>query len=61
MLIKKSKPVTATTVVITKADEVMGREERLVRKEESTGATKNKNEAYSKMIKRHKIKGAEER
>jgi hypothetical protein len=52
MRIKKSKLVIATTVVITKSNEVMGREEILVRKEESTGATKNKNEAYSKMKKK---------
>jgi predicted transcriptional regulator len=58
---KKSKLVIATTVVINKADEVMGREKRFVRNEESTEATKNKNEAYSKMIQRRKYKGAEER
>ena len=49
-MIFKSKPVIATTVVITKAHEVMGRGERLVGNEESTEATKNKNEAYSKII-----------
>jgi hypothetical protein len=60
-MIFKSKPVIATTVVVTKAHEVTGRGLRLVRNEESTEATKNKNEAYSKIIQRHKIKGAEER
>jgi hypothetical protein len=57
----KSKLVIATTVVINKADEVMGREEREVRNEKSNEATKNKNEAYTKMIQRHETKGAEER
>ena len=57
---KKSELVIATTVVTNKADEVTGREERLVRSEESIEATKNKNEAYSKMIQRHKTKRAEE-
>ena len=56
----KSKLVIATTVVINKGDEVMGREERQVRNEKSTEDTKNKNHAYSKMIQRHETKGAEE-
>jgi hypothetical protein len=48
-------------IVINTADEVIGKDERVVRNgwfnEECTEATKIKNEAYSKMIQRHKTRG----
>ena len=51
-------------IVINTADEVIGKDERIVRNgwfdEECTEATKNKNEPYSKRIQRHKTRGAEE-
>lgn len=51
-------------IVINTADEVIGKEERIIRNgwfdEECTETAKNKNEAYSKWIQRHKTRGAEE-
>ena len=51
-------------IVINTADEVIGIEERMVINglfdEECTAATKNKNEAWSIMVQRHKTRGAEE-
>jgi hypothetical protein len=51
-------------IVINTADEVIGKEERMVTKgwfnEECTETIKNKNEAYSKMIQRHKTRWSEE-
>ena len=51
-------------IVINTADEVIGKEEWIVRSGrftvECTEATKNKNEAYSEMVQRHKTRGAEE-
>jgi hypothetical protein len=50
-------------MVINAADEVIGKEERVVRNEwfdeECAEATKNKNEAYFKMIQKHRTRGAE--
>jgi hypothetical protein len=51
-------------MVINTAEEVTGKEERMVRNgwfdEECAEATKNKNEAYFKMIQKHRTRGAEE-
>jgi hypothetical protein len=51
-------------MVINTADEVTGKEERMVRNgwfdEVCAEATKNKNEAYFKMIQKHRTRGAEE-
>jgi len=51
-------------VVINTTDEVVGKGERNIRNgwfdEECTETAKNKNEAYSKRIQRHKTRWAEE-
>jgi len=51
-------------IVINTADEVIGKEERMVINglfdEECTAATKNKDETYSKMIQWHKTGPAQE-
>jgi hypothetical protein len=48
-------------MVINTADEVTGKEERVVRNgsfdEEGAEATKNKNGAYFKMIQKHRTRG----
>jgi hypothetical protein len=56
--------VALQQMVINTADEAIGKEEREVRNgwfdEECAEATKNKNEAYFKMLQKHRTRGTEE-